>query len=179
MVNCRIHRWMSLVTMKNYKMLLITYLRELVCEPAHSVIRYFLIVLVIVAVYLYFIRRIKYFEFFNVVPIRNLRIFKIRNLNASGWWIEIEDNGCYINRTALNRAKKAEYFGCNINELWDFFVGIKIRFERARTTVPCMQRILCCPYPNLALRMRMVRCFVFPVLVAILHGGLELNWGDA
>lgn len=65
----------------------------------------------------------------------------------------------------LEQVEKYKYLGCIINEKWDHSTEIKSRIEQARAAFLKMRKLICCPDLNLQLRMRIVRCYVLPVLL--------------
>ena len=76
-----------------------------------------------------------------------------------------QDNGIYIDGAPLERVERLTYLGSSINDKWDPSSEIKIRIERARSTFIKMRKTLCSHNLTLSLRMKMVRCYVFPVLL--------------
>lgn len=76
-----------------------------------------------------------------------------------------QDNGIFVDETPLEKVHKLTYLGSNINDNWDPSAEVKIRIERARAAFIRMKKVLCSHDLTLNLRMRMVRCYVFPVLL--------------
>uniref|UniRef100_A0A8D8XFQ8 Craniofacial development protein 2 n=1 Tax=Cacopsylla melanoneura TaxID=428564 RepID=A0A8D8XFQ8_9HEMI len=67
--------------------------------------------------------------------------------------------------TELERTKAITYLGCYVNENWEAEREIRIRIEKARSTFQKMKRVLCSRCLNLNLRMRLVRCYIFSILL--------------
>lgn len=67
--------------------------------------------------------------------------------------------------TELERIKAITYLGCYVNENWEAEKEIRIRIEKARSTFQKMKRVLCSRSLNLNLRMRLVRCYIFSILL--------------
>lgn len=78
---------------------------------------------------------------------------------------QIIDTGIQVNGIQLERVKKFTYLGHTLDEQWDHTVEIRCRIERARAAFNQMKRILCGHDLNLSLRIRLVRCYVFSVLL--------------
>uniref|UniRef100_A0A8D8SN59 Craniofacial development protein 2 n=1 Tax=Cacopsylla melanoneura TaxID=428564 RepID=A0A8D8SN59_9HEMI len=67
--------------------------------------------------------------------------------------------------TELERTKSVTYLGTYIHEDWDPGREIKIRIEKARSTFFKMRKVFCCRSLKLDLRMRLVRCYIFSILL--------------
>jgi hypothetical protein len=70
-----------------------------------------------------------------------------------------------VNGAGLERVQSYKYLGCMVNERWDHSQEIKCRIEQARGVFIKMQDILTNKDLSLDLKMRIVRCYVFPVLL--------------
>lgn len=71
----------------------------------------------------------------------------------------------YANDVALERVESLTYLGCLVNDQWDHSKEIKQRIEKARTIFLKMRDVLSSNTLSLHLRMRIVRCYVFSVLL--------------
>lgn len=78
-----------------------------------------------------------------------------RNINTQLW----------IGQNRVERTEKIVYLGQLLSDDWDHSKEIKRRIEIARNTFIRMKKILCGRDLSLTLRMRMVRCYVFSVLL--------------
>ncbi|KAI5707314.1 hypothetical protein M8J77_000030 [Diaphorina citri] len=65
----------------------------------------------------------------------------------------------------LERTSNVNYLGSYINDDWDIQKEIKIRIEKARTSFFKFKNLFCGHEINLALKLRMLRCYVFSVLL--------------
>lgn len=65
----------------------------------------------------------------------------------------------------IERVNKIKYLGCWINDQWNPDQEIKTRIECARSGFVKMQKFLCNRQLNLNLRIRMVKCYVWSILL--------------
>ncbi|KAI5732155.1 hypothetical protein M8J77_022354 [Diaphorina citri] len=65
----------------------------------------------------------------------------------------------------LEKVDKIKYLGCNLNSDWETSREIKSRIEQARATFTRMQNIFKSHNLSMDLKIRMIRCYVFPVLL--------------
>ncbi|KAI5718027.1 hypothetical protein M8J77_015079 [Diaphorina citri] len=70
-----------------------------------------------------------------------------------------------INGEPLERVSKIKYLGSNLNEDWEPSRDIKCRIEQARTTFSKMHALFKSHNLSMDLKVRMVRCYIFPVLL--------------
>lgn len=75
------------------------------------------------------------------------------------------DTGLYSNNTAIERVQRVTYLGCNMNENWDHSAEIKIRIALARDAFRKMRYLLCSHSLSLKLKIRIVRCYPFSILL--------------
>jgi Reverse transcriptase (RNA-dependent DNA polymerase) len=71
----------------------------------------------------------------------------------------------YANNTALRHAERISYLGCDLNSNWDHSQEVRTRIEKARSTFSSMRKILCNMNLNIQIRTRVLRCYVFSVLL--------------
>lgn len=71
----------------------------------------------------------------------------------------------YIDGTQIQKTAVITYLGVQLNENWDQTKEIKIRIEKARTTFNKMRTVLCNMKLNIQLRTRVLKCYVFPILM--------------
>lgn len=69
------------------------------------------------------------------------------------------------NNGNIERVSRLVYLGTNINEEWNLSTEIKSRIAKARTTFMKLRNILSSHNLSLDLRVRMIRCYIFPVLL--------------
>uniref|UniRef100_A0A8D8XQX4 Endonuclease-reverse transcriptase n=1 Tax=Cacopsylla melanoneura TaxID=428564 RepID=A0A8D8XQX4_9HEMI len=65
----------------------------------------------------------------------------------------------------LERTENIVYLGCNLNQNWEVSKEIKIRIEKARATFINMRQLFCNRGINIPLKARLVRCYIFSVLL--------------
>jgi len=70
----------------------------------------------------------------------------------------------------IERCARCKYLGCVVNERWDMTQEIGSRIEQARTVFVKMQRTLTSRNINVDLRLRMVRCYIFPIVLYGMEG---------
>ena len=75
------------------------------------------------------------------------------------------DAQIFIAGERVERVRSFKYLGCWLNEDWDETQEIRARIEQARDVFLKMKKLLCRRELSLKLRMRIVRCYVFPVLL--------------
>ena len=70
-----------------------------------------------------------------------------------------------VNDVPLDCVEHYKYLGCILNERWDFSQEIRIRIEQARSAYSKLKKVLTNRDISLELRTRVVRCYVFSVLL--------------
>uniref|UniRef100_A0A8D8L8K4 Craniofacial development protein 2 n=1 Tax=Cacopsylla melanoneura TaxID=428564 RepID=A0A8D8L8K4_9HEMI len=78
---------------------------------------------------------------------------RLRNTTLKAYGIELE------------RTASITYLGSYINDEWDIQKEIKIRIEKARTSFFKFKNLFCGHEIKLSLKLRMLRCYVFSVLL--------------
>lgn len=100
----------------------------------------------------------------NIIPITSERYGMKLNTTKTKVIIITKDNNTNDNKP-LQCGASFSYLGCNLNNEWDHSTEINIRTEKARDIFNGTRSILCNPSRNLTLRIRTLRCCVFPVLL--------------
>uniref|UniRef100_A0A8D8W5N2 Craniofacial development protein 2 n=2 Tax=Cacopsylla melanoneura TaxID=428564 RepID=A0A8D8W5N2_9HEMI len=77
----------------------------------------------------------------------------------------INDCHLYTNGIQIERVTKYNYLGTNINEEWDNTLEIKVRIGKARSVFNQMSAVFKTHNLNLDTKMRILRCYVFSVLL--------------
>ncbi|XP_070159794.1 uncharacterized protein [Polyergus mexicanus] len=77
----------------------------------------------------------------------------------------VNDRGVSVGGEPLQRVKKITYLGSVVNDKWDHSVEIKCRIEKVTAVFFRMKRVLCGHDLNLQLKVRLLRCYVFSVLL--------------
>ena len=75
-----------------------------------------------------------------------------------------------INGNIIERCSSFKYLGCSVNENWDMTQEIRSRIEQARTVFHKMKKPLTSRNIRLELRLRMVKCYVFPIVLYGMEG---------
>lgn len=70
-----------------------------------------------------------------------------------------------IGGKTIEKVKTYKYLGCYLNEKWDFSQEIKARIEQARAAFYKMKGLLCQRSLTLKTRLRILKCYVVPVLM--------------
>lgn len=70
-----------------------------------------------------------------------------------------------INNKDIERVQTYTYLGTKISETWDHSLEIKCRIERARAAFLKMSKLFKCHDLSLPTKIRLLRCYVFPVLL--------------
>lgn len=70
-----------------------------------------------------------------------------------------------INHTTVEQVRSYKYLGCTVNDRWEQHQEIKSRIEQARNAFGKMRPLLCNRNLSIELRKRMVKCYVFPILL--------------
>lgn len=70
-----------------------------------------------------------------------------------------------VNSLLIERVKQYQYLGTWINDKHDQTMEIKVRIEKARNVFFKMKQLFTNPHLNLQLRLRMIKCYVIPVLM--------------
>lgn len=70
-----------------------------------------------------------------------------------------------MSETPLERVRKICYLGCNISDTWDHSYEIRTRIEKARSAFKQFQKVLCSLSLGINIRIRILRCYVFSVLL--------------
>lgn len=70
-----------------------------------------------------------------------------------------------INNKIIEKVETTTYLGSTVRENWDHSVEIRCRIEKARSTFIRMSGLFKCHFLNLPTRVRLLRCYVFPVLL--------------
>ena len=78
---------------------------------------------------------------------------------------KIEDDRVHVKGRVLERVSKYNYLGCELNEQWDRSFEIRRRIEIARSAFNRMKAILCSGKLGIEIRTRVLRCYVFSVLL--------------
>lgn len=78
---------------------------------------------------------------------------------------EVPNEGLYVEGEGLERVERYDYLGTSVNCSVDYCSEIKIRIEKARASFMKIKKLLCSRDLNLDLRTRMLKCYVFPVLL--------------
>lgn len=91
----------------------------------------------------------------NTTKTKIMRISRSQNVT-----LPITANGL-----RLEQVNKIQYLGCWINNKLDPEQEIKCRIEQARTTFLRLRGLLCDPHLNLHLRIRLLKCYVWSVLL--------------
>lgn len=77
----------------------------------------------------------------------------------------IPNTRIYLNGEVIKQVTQFKYLGCMVNETWDPDQEIKCRIEQARSTFLRLRRFLTDRNLNFGLRYRMVKCYVWSVLL--------------
>ncbi|KAI5746880.1 hypothetical protein M8J77_008501 [Diaphorina citri] len=77
----------------------------------------------------------------------------------------VPDVPLYAGGDRLEKVNSYNYLGTYVNSSADHYAEIKIRIEKARTSFVNMKRILCSRDLSLNLRTRLLKCYVFSVLL--------------
>jgi len=78
---------------------------------------------------------------------------------------EVPNEDLYEEGEKLERAESYDYLGPNVNCSVDYCSEITIRIEKARASFKWTKKLLCSRDLSLDLRTRMLKCYVFPVLL--------------
>lgn len=78
---------------------------------------------------------------------------------------EVPNEHLYVGGERLERVERYNYLGTSVNCSMDYCSEIKIRIEKARASFVKIRKLLCSRDLSLDLRVRMLRCYVFPVLL--------------
>lgn len=70
-----------------------------------------------------------------------------------------------INNQIIEQVQKYNYLGTAVNANWDPSVEIRYRIEKARSIFNKMKTFFVCKDINLQLKIRMIKCYIFPVLL--------------
>lgn len=65
----------------------------------------------------------------------------------------------------LERVRQYKYLGAWVNETWESDQEIKTRIEIARASFNNMKKILCCRQLNIKLRVRLLLCYIWPIVM--------------
>lgn len=93
----------------------------------------------------------------------NLNIKKTKYMSVSK--SSIDDRTCKVNGVPLERAHSITYLGCTLDEDWDHTTEVKCRIEKARAAYTRLKKVLSSHDIHMGIRTRMVRCYVFSVLL--------------
>ena len=77
----------------------------------------------------------------------------------------IKDDRVHVKGRGLERVSKYNYLGCELNEQWDRSFEIRRRIEIARSAFNRMKAILCSGKLGIEIRTRVLRSYVFSVLL--------------
>ena len=72
---------------------------------------------------------------------------------------------CTLDREAIERVERYTYLGSMVNSNWDQSVEVRCRIEKARTVFNKMKTFFVSRNLSLKLKIRMVRCYILPVLL--------------
>lgn len=75
-----------------------------------------------------------------------------------------------LNNSVIERVQRFKYLGSIITENLDPDIEIKCRIETARTTFQRMRNLLCDDNLNLKLRQRLVKCYIWSILLYGMEG---------
>ncbi|CAH2218014.1 jg27351, partial [Pararge aegeria aegeria] len=70
-----------------------------------------------------------------------------------------------VARQVLERVQRYKYLGTWLTEKWDSKTEIKTRIEVARSAFQRMKKVLTSHRLNIALRKRLLHCYVWPILL--------------
>ena len=87
-----------------------------------------------------------------------------RNLDA------LENSTITLNTKSIERVSKFKYLGTSLFEDWASGREIKCRIEQARQAFLKFRKVLSCSEFDLQLRLRFVKCYVWPVLLYGVEG---------
>lgn len=76
-----------------------------------------------------------------------------------------KDAHIFVGGHILEQVQKYKYLGTWLNEPWDSDQEIKTRIEIARSSFNRMKRVLCNRNLKISLRIRMLRCYIWPILL--------------
>lgn len=65
----------------------------------------------------------------------------------------------------IEKVDSFRYLGTTLDSQWDHAGEIKTRIEMARATFIRMRPLLCCSDLSLGTKMRIIRCYILPVLL--------------
>lgn len=76
----------------------------------------------------------------------------------------------HLNGNAVERCKQFKYLGCMVNEKWNMTQEISCRIAQARGVYTKMKKVFNDRSLSLELRLKMVRCYVFPIVLYGMEG---------
>lgn len=101
------------------------------------------------------------------------------NVNKTKWMVISKQNVVDIQITlgsqTIERVERYNYLGCGLNVDWNIGQEVSSRIERARNAFTKMKQLLTSRQLSLNLRLRLVKCYVFPVLLYGMEGWTLLD----
>ena len=76
-----------------------------------------------------------------------------------------------LDRETIERVERYTYLGSMVNSNWDQSVKVRCKIEKARTVFNKMKTFFVSRNFSLKLKIRMVRCYILPVLLYGLRHG--------
>lgn len=77
----------------------------------------------------------------------------------------VVDARLWIAGVEVERVRWYKYLGCCLNENWEYSQELKSRIEQARAAFTKMRPLLCSRDLSLKTRLRIIKCYVLPVLI--------------
>lgn len=93
----------------------------------------------------------------------NLNIKKTKFMVVSR--VNLDPGALMADSEEIQRVDRFTYLGTTLNSQWDHAQEIRSRIEMARSTFIKLRSLLCCSDLSLGTKMRIVRCYVLPVLL--------------
>ena len=83
---------------------------------------------------------------------------------------EVVDAQLTIAGERVEKVHAFKYLGCWLNERWDYTQEVRARIEQARGSFEKMRKLVCRRELSLKCRLRIIRCYVLPVLFYGIEG---------
>ena len=93
-----------------------------------------------------------------------LNVKKTKWLVVSKHGIDVQ-NELRVENDVVERVAQYKYLGCWANESWDLTQEIRSRIEQSRSAFQKMSKILTCRALSIPLRLRLLHCYVFSILL--------------